>query len=178
MVCAAGQDWHGALLRAAPSSDKAQIAFSIFGWVLIPCRLSRAGLRCLQRATVSDNLCMMLLAILGAGNWAAGVQRQFCKSWRAAISLCQAGRGYAMLIHLAFRKAMRGPRHVCVGGPSHVRHAGAPSKGRASFAPICGGLRGRTGCLARSPITSCPSRSDKAQDPFSIFGLGCTFLAG
>ena len=44
VVCTAGQDSHGALLQAAPSSDKAQIHlnFSIFGWVLIPCRLSRA----------------------------------------------------------------------------------------------------------------------------------------
>ncbi len=46
------------------------------------------------------------------------------------------------------------PETCLYGGAFTFRHVVLPLR-VPSFAPICGGLRGRTG-LARSPITSCP----------------------
>ncbi len=87
----------------------------------------------------------------GCCNRAAGVQEQFAS---LGVPSPFSGGRIRNVDHLAFRKAMLARDMSCVGGAFTFRHVVLPL-GVPSFAPICGGLRGRTG-LARSPITSCP----------------------
>ncbi len=76
-----------------------------------------------------------------------------CCNWAAALHLPFQVAVYAMLITLLFARPCRPETCLC-GGAFTFRHVVLPLR-VPSFAPICGGLRGRTG-LARSPITSCP----------------------
>ncbi len=62
---------------------------------------------------------------------------------------------YAMWITLLSARPCWPETCLC-GGAFTFRHVVLPLR-VPSFAPICGGLRGRTG-PARSPITSCPSQ--------------------
>ncbi len=86
----------------------------------------------------------------GCCNWTAGVQKQFAS---LGVPYPFSDGRIRDVDHLAFRKAMLA-RDMSVWGAFTFRHVVLPLR-VPSFAPICGGLRGRTG-LARSPITSCP----------------------
>ena len=85
----------------------------------------------------------------GCCNWAAGVQKQFAS---LGVPSPFSGGRIRNVDHLAARPCW--PETCLCGGAFTFRHVVLPL-GVPSFAPICGGLRGRTG-LARSPITSCP----------------------
>ncbi len=87
----------------------------------------------------------------GCCNWAAGMLKQFASL--GTPSPFSGGR-ICNVDHLAFCKAML--VRDMFGGAFTFRYTVLPlGVPIASFAPICGGLHGRTG-LAQSPITSCP----------------------
>ena len=86
----------------------------------------------------------------GCCNWAAGSSLQV---WACHLPFQVAV--FAMLITLLFARPCWPETCLC-GGAFTFRHV-VLALGVPSFAPICGGLRGRTGS-ARSPITSCPFR--------------------
>ncbi len=103
---------------------------------------------CIQ-IILSDNI-HDALCNPGCCNWAAGVQKQFAS---LGVPSPFSGGRTRNVDHHAFRKAMLA-RDMSVWGGLQFCHVVLPLR-VPSFAPICGGLRGRTG-LARSPITSCP----------------------
>ncbi len=87
----------------------------------------------------------------GCCNWAAGVQKQFAS---LGVPSPFSGGRIRNVDHLAFRKAMLARDMSVWGGAVTFRLVVLPL-GVPSFAPICGGLHGRTGST-QSPTMSCP----------------------